>query len=277
MSPAMPLNMRELPWRLFSSIAFFGLVVFLVSPFLMIAITSVGSDWFGSQWLPRGLTTKWFQLGLRTVSVGEYLLNTVVIGLLAAAFSLLFGIPVAWVMSKMDFRYRAALLLLFLTPRMVPPLSYAIGLSKFFYSVDLIDTHVGVALSHLSICLPYAVIIMASAFDGIDDRLLDAGRVLGASGPTFLARVLLPLALPGIISAGLFAFVTSYNEFTMTIMTYGPKTITMPIMTYTIIGEGYWEVGAAISMIIMIPSVLFLFWIVRKMNPEQLLGGVKGA
>ena len=133
------------------------------------------------------------------------------------------------------------------------------------------------ALSHVSICLPYVVIILATAFDALDDRILNAGRVLGANGGTFFLRVLLPLVLPGVISAGLFAFITSYNEFTMTIMTYGPHTITMPIMTYSIIGEGYWEVGAAVSMIIMLPSVAFLFWVINKMNPEQLLGGVKGA
>ena len=264
-------RLKLLPWTVFWGILAFGLVLFLITPFVMIALTSIGSEWFGTQWLPKGLTIKWFVLGLRTVPVVEYLANT-----LAAFFSLLFGVPIAWVISKMDFQYRAFLLVLFLTPRMVPPLSYAIGLSKFFYSVELIDTHVGVALSHLAICLPYVVIILSTAFDALDDRILDAGRVLGAHGATFFTRVLLPLVLPGVISAGLFAFITSYNEFTMTIMTYGPHTITMPIMTYTIIGEGYWEIGAAISMIIMIPSLAFLFWVINKMRPEQLLGGVKG-
>lgn len=269
-------RLKLLPWTVFWGILAFGLVLFLITPFVMIALTSIGSEWFGTQWLPKGLTIKWFVLGLRTVPVVEYLANTLVIGALAAFFSLLFGVPIAWVISKMDFQYRAFLLVLFLTPRMVPPLSYAIGLSKFFYSVELIDTHVGVALSHLAICLPYVVIILSTAFDALDDRILDAGRVLGAHGATFFTRVLLPLVLPGVISAGLFAFITSYNEFTMTIMTYGPHTITMPIMTYTIIGEGYWEIGAAISMIIMIPSLAFLFWVINKMRPEQLLGGVKG-
>ncbi len=269
-------RLKLLPWTVFWGILAFGLVLFLITPFVMIALTSIGSEWFGTQWLPNGLTIKWFVLGLRTVPVVEYLANTLVIGALAAFFSLLFGVPIAWVISKMDFQYRAFLLVLFLTPRMVPPLSYAIGLSKFFYSVELIDTHVGVALSHLAICLPYVVIILSTAFDALDDRILDAGRVLGAHGATFFTRVLLPLVLPGVISAGLFAFITSYNEFTMTIMTYGPHTVTMPIMTYTIIGEGYWEIGAAISMIIMIPSLAFLFWVINKMRPEQLLGGVKG-
>lgn len=269
-------RLKLLPWTVFWGILAFGLVLFLITPFVMIALTSIGSEWFGTQWLPNGLTIKWFVLGLRTVPVVEYLANTLVIGALAAFFSLLFGVPIAWVISKMDFQYRAFLLVLFLTPRMVPPLSYAIGLSKFFYSVELIDTHVGVALSHLAICLPYVVIILSTAFDALDDRILDAGRVLGAHGATFFTRVLLPLVLPGVISAGLFAFITSYNEFTMTIMTYGPHTVTMPIVTYTIIGEGYWEIGAAISMIIMIPSLAFLFWVINKMRPEQLLGGVKG-
>jgi putative spermidine/putrescine transport system permease protein len=252
-------------------------VAAMLTPLLVIAVMSVGKGWFGARWLPEGLTSQWFTLSLRTVDVTRVMANTIIIGLLASMFSLIFGTPAAWVLSKVNNTIRGILLLVFLIPRMVPPLSYAIGLSQFFYSINLIDTHIGVALSHLAICLPYVVVILSMAFDSVDKRVLDAGRVFGAHGYTLFTRVILPLIMPGIISAGIFAFVISYNEFTMTIMTYGPHTVTMPIMTYSIIGEGYWQLAAAISMIIVVPSLFFLFVILNRMKPEQLLGGVKGA
>lgn len=262
--------------RIVVIIFLFGFSVYLITPFLMIALTSIGKGWFGSRWFPQGFTTKWFALGLSTVDVFQCMINTIVIGIIASLSSIIIGLPAAWVISQKCFKYRALLFIIFLSPRMVPPLSYAIGLSRFFYSIHLIDTHIGVALSHLSICIPYVIIILTTSFDGIDKRLLNAGQVLGAHGFTYFSKVILPLVLPGVISSAVFAFATSYNEFTMTIMTYGPHTITMPIMTYSIIGEGYWEVGAAISMIILLPSMIFLFWVINQMKPEQLLGGLKG-
>jgi putative spermidine/putrescine transport system permease protein len=59
-------------------------------------------------------------------------------------------------------------------------------------------------------------------------------------------------------------------------MTYGPHTITLPVRTYLAVGEGYWEVTSAMSMILVIPSFIVLFVIQREIAPEKLIGGFKG-
>jgi len=121
------------------------------------------------------------------------------------------------------------------------------------------------------------VIVLISTFEGMDPRLLEAGSVMGCSPLQLWRRVILPLALPGIIAAALFSFLASYNDFVLTLMVYGPDTVTLPVQTYLSIGNGYTSVAAAISIILLIPSLLFLLGLMRMIEPEKLLGGLKGA
>ena len=110
----------------------------------------------------------------------------------------------------------------------------------------------------------------------IFERVLEAASVCGANPLRTFFHVIVPLILPGILSSMIFTFTTSYNEFTLTLMTYGKDTITLPVRTYIALGEGYWEVTSAMSIILVIPSLLVLFMIQRQVEPEKLVGGFKG-
>ena len=101
--------------------------------------------------------------------------------------------------------------------------------------------------------------------------------MLGCAPAQLFRRVILPLAVPGIVAAALFSFLASYNDFVLTLMVYGPDTVTLPVQTYLSIGNGYLSVAGAISVILLIPSLLFLLVLLRMVKPENLLGGLKGA
>ena len=143
-------------------------------------------------------------------------------------------------------------------------------------TADLVNTYFGVALAHVAVCAPYAILVLSSTFQGLDERVLEAASVCGANPVRTFFHVTLPLIMPGILSSMIFTFTTSYNEFTLTLMTYGPDTITLPIRTYLAVGEGYWEVTSAMSVIMVLPSLLILFLIQRQVKPEKLVGGFKG-
>ncbi|MGI8793788.1 MAG: hypothetical protein ACR2H3_11530, partial [Acidimicrobiales bacterium] len=83
-------------------------------------------------------------------------------------------------------------------------------------------------------------------------------------------------AMPGLMAAVLFTFITSFNEFTLTLVTYGPDTLTLTVQTYLSISDGFWEVARALSVVLLVPSVLLLILIQRQIRPENILGGVKG-
>jgi putative spermidine/putrescine transport system permease protein len=250
--------------------------LFIITPFTIIIIKSVGKDWFGKRWLPPTFTLDWYKWAFDIARVPEVLKNTLIIAALAIIMSTTIGIFAGWAFGRRKFPGKEILMALILLPRMIPPITYALGVAQIFYRLDLINTHLGVALAHLSITAPYAILVLSATFQSLDERVLEAAGVCGANPVRTFLHVTLPMVMPGILSSMIFTFSSSYNEFTLTLMTYGPDTMTMPVRTYLAVGEGYWEVTSAMSVILVIPSLMILFLIQRQVAPEKLLGGFKG-
>lgn len=250
--------------------------LYIIGPFAAILVTAVGQGWFGGRWLPAVWTFRWFTFARNVTDVPALLTNSMIIAALSIGISLAVGIPTAWAMAKRRIRARPLLMALILLPRMVPPITTALGVSREFYSLKLVDTHLGVALAHSILVLPLVILIMTATFEGLDDRVLEAARVCGAKGPFILWHVIRPLAMPGVLAATLFGFVTSLNEFTLTLLTYGPHTITLTVQTYISIGQGFKEVASALSAILLIPSLILLILIQKQIKPENVVGGTKG-
>jgi putative spermidine/putrescine transport system permease protein len=253
-----------------------SLSMFVISPFLLIMIKSVGKDWFGKRWLPPTLTLNWYKWAIDIADVPRVMKNTLVIAGLAILISTTIGIFTGWAFGRRHLPGKEALMSIILLPRMIPPIAYALGVARIFYALHLVDTHIGVALAHVAICAPYAILVLSATFESLDDRVLEAAGVCGASPVRTFFHVTLPMIMPGILSSMIFTFSHSYNEFTLTLMTYGPNTMTLPVRTYLAVGEGYWEVTSAMSVILVIPSLLILILIQRQVAPEKLLGGFKG-
>jgi putative spermidine/putrescine transport system permease protein len=252
------------------------LALLIYLPFLMIVLRSIGKGWFGRLWLPPEITLDWYQWAVDVTNIVDITKNTLIIAALAVAMSTLIGIPTGWAFGRRRIPGKELLMSMILLPRMIPPIAYALGVAQIFYRLQLIDTHFGVGLAHVAICAPYAILVLSATFEGLDERVLEAASVCGANPVRSFFHVIVPLILPGILSSMIFTFTTSYNEFTLTLMTYGKDTTTLPVRTYLAIGEGYWEVTSAMSIILVIPSLFVLFMIQRQVAPEKLVGGFKG-
>lgn len=250
--------------------------LFMTAPFIVIAIASIGKKWFGASWLPEGYGLDWYKWALSLDNIPRIMYNSLAISGIAVLISLFIAIPTAWTLAKRQIKHKEVWLSLFLLPRMIPPLAFALGIAKIFYGVGLIDTYLGIGLAHVAVCAPYSILILTSAFEGIDNRFIQAAEVCGARPLQTFFSVILPMTMPGILASMIFTFTTSYNEFTLTVMTYGPNTMTLPVKTYLSIGDGFWEVSSAISMILLIPSLIIVFIIQYKLKPEQMVGGFKG-
>lgn len=250
--------------------------LYIVGPFAAILVKAVGQGWFGGRWLPQTWTLKWFSFARTVADLPTLLTNSLTIAGLSIAISLAVGIPTAWAMAKRRIRARALLMALILLPRMIPPITIALGVSREFYSLHLVDTHLGIALAHSILIIPLVILIMSATFEGLDDRLLEAARVCGAKWQHTLWYVVRPLVMPGLLAATLFGFVTSLNEFTLTLLTYGPRTVTLTVETYIQIGQGFTEIASALSAILLVPSLILLVLIQKQIKPENVVGGTKG-
>jgi putative spermidine/putrescine transport system permease protein len=254
-----------------------SLTLFIASPFAMIALRSVGKGWFGRRWLPPALTLEWYRWALEVGSIPEVLKNTLVIGVIAVAVSTAIGVAAGWAFGRRRVPGKELVMALLLLPLMIPSITYALGVARTFYALRLVDTHFGVALAHVSVCAPYAIMVLSATFERLDERVLEAASVCGAGPLRSFVHVVLPLIMPGILASMIFTFTHSYNEFTLTLLTYGPHTVTLPVRTYLAVGDGYWEITSAMAVLMVIPSLLILALIQRRAQPERLVGGFKGA
>jgi putative spermidine/putrescine transport system permease protein len=253
-----------------------GMAILIIAPFLMISLRSVGKGWFGKLWLPPELTLQWFESAITIGNIPEVMKNTFFVALIAVGISTMIGILSGWAFGRRHLPGREVLMSLILLPRMIPPITFALGVAKIFYGLDLVNTYLGVGLAHVSLCAPYAILVLSSTFEGLDERVLEASSVCGANALKSFFYVILPMILPGILASMIFTFTTSYNEFTLTLMTYGPDTVTMAVRTYLAIGEGYIEITSAMSVILVVPSLVILAMIQSGIQPEKLIGGFKG-
>jgi putative spermidine/putrescine transport system permease protein len=253
-----------------------SLTMFILAPFLMIALRSVGKGWFGRLWLPPQLTLDWYRWAVEVGNIPEVMKNTLIIGGIAVGVSTAIGIFAGWAFGRRHLPGKEMLMAIVLLPRMIPPITYALGVAKIFYTLDLVDTYLGVAMAHVSVCAPYAILVLAATFEGLDERVLEAAGVCGANTIKRFFYVVLPLIMPGILASMIFSFTHSYNEFTLTLLTYGPHTVTLPVRTYLAVGDGYWEITSAMAMIMVVPSLAILAIIQRRAKPEKLVGGFKG-
>ncbi len=253
-----------------------SLAMFIFSPFGIIFLKSVGKDWFGKRWLPPALTLNWYRSAIEIARLPEVTKNTLIIAVIAVTISTLIGISTGWALGRRRLPGKEILMAVILLPRMIPPITYALGVARIFYGIHLVNTHLGIALAHVALCAPYAILVLSGTFQGLDERVLEAASVCGSNPMRTFFHVTLPLIMPGILSSMIFTFTTSYNEFTLTLMTYGADTMTLPVRTYLAVGDGYWEITSAMSVVMIVPSLLILFLIQRQVKPEQLVGGFKG-
>ncbi|HLE43376.1 MAG TPA: ABC transporter permease [Methylomirabilota bacterium] len=253
-----------------------SLTLFILAPFLMIALRSVGKGWFGKRWLPPELTLDWYRWAIEVGNIPEVMKNTLVIGVIAVLISTAIGIGAGWAFGRRRIPGKEVLLAVLLLPQMIPSITYALGVAKTFYALRLVDTHFGVALAHVSVCAPYAIMVLSATFERLDERVLEAASVCGAGALRSFVHVVLPLVMPGVLASMIFTFTHSYNEFTLTLLTYGPHTVTLPVRTYLAVGDGYWEITSAMAVLMVVPSLVILAVIQRRAQPEKLVGGFKG-
>jgi putative spermidine/putrescine transport system permease protein len=157
----------------------FALMIY--TPFMMIALRSVGRGWFGRRWLPPELTLDWYRWAIEVTNVIGITKNTLIIAVVAVAISTVIGIPTGWALGRRNIPGKELLMSTLLLPRMIPPIAFALGVAQIFYRIHLINTHFGVALAHVAICAPYAILVLSATFEGLDERVLEAAGVCGAN------------------------------------------------------------------------------------------------
>jgi putative spermidine/putrescine transport system permease protein len=242
-----------------------------------VAVSSVARRWLGT-WLPDGWTTSWYSASWNEFQLGDVLWVTVEVVLAVVFLSLLIGVPAAYTLARRDFLGKRALVLLFLLPLMVPPITYGIPLATVLYQAHLAGSIWGVILANLIPAAPFVILVMTPFIEQIDVNLESAARVFGASTARMFWHVLVPLLAPGILAASLLVLVRTIALFELTFLTAGPDSQTLVVaLYYAVFAAGVRAPQSvdAMAMIYMGVTLVWLLIALRFVNPTQLVSRVK--
>ena len=242
-----------------------------------VVVDSFATTWLGT-WLPAGFTGRWYGSAWTEFQLDNVLMVTVEVVFAVVAISLLLGIPAAYAMARRTFRFKRAVLLLFVLPLLVPPMTYGIPLATVLYSLHLAGTINGVILANLVPAVPFVILVMTPYIEQIDPKLEAAARVFGAGTFRLFLHVLVPLLAPGILAAGLLVLVRTIGMFELTFLTSGPDSQTLVVaLYYTVFAAGVRSAQSidAMAVIYMVATLIWLLIALRFVNPTQLVTRVR--
>jgi putative spermidine/putrescine transport system permease protein len=242
-----------------------------------VATNSVARRWLGT-WLPDGYTFRWYVDAWKEFQLESVLWVTVEVVFAVVALSIIIGVPAAYTLARREFIGKRWLMLLFLLPLMVPPITYGIPLATVMYQLHLGGTIWGVILANMVPALPFVILVMTPFIEQIDPNLESAARVFGASTGKMFRYVLTPLLAPGILAAALLVLVRTIAMFELTFLTAGPDSQTLVVaLYYAVFAAGVRAPQSvdAMAMVYMIVTLIWLLIALQFVNPTQLVSRVK--
>lgn len=204
--------------------------------------------------------------------VAKALMNSLAVALITLLLALALGAPAGYALARYRFVGADLFRLLVLSTRAFPLPILAIPLAVRFIQLGLYDTPLGVALVHTALALPFAVLVSAGIFLAIPKELEEAAWTLGCTRIQAFWKVVLPLAVPGLMATGIFAFIISWNEvFAATLLTLRERTLTALLLT--LLHESPLPFRFAGGFILVVPALLFIFAVRRYLFTLFGLGG----
>jgi len=206
-----------------------------------------------------------------------YAANSVIIALGTVALTIAVAVPAGYGFSKFRFPGQTALFIVAMATLMIPFQSILTPLFLVLNFLKLQNSLLGLVLIYATFQLPFSIFMMRNAFDAVPKALIEAARIDGASQWTILRRIMMPIALPGVATVALFAFLNSWNEFLAALIFISDQNkFTLPIMLvnvssgiYGIIDWGALQAGVTVTMI----PCLVLFLLLQRYYVRGLTAG----
>ncbi len=251
----------------------------LVAMIASVVVSSFATRWLRS-WLPSGYTTRWYASAWAEFQLDQVLIVTFEAVFLVVLFSALLGVPAAYAMARREFPGKRLLMLLFLLPLLIPPITFGIPLATVLYQAGVAGSMAGVVIANLVPTVPFVILVLIPFVEQIDPRIEAAARVFGATTPRLFRHILLPLLLPGVLAALLLVLVRTIAMFELTFLVAGPSSQTLVVaLYYAVFAAGVRSVQSidAMAVIYMVTTLAWLLIALRFVNPTQIVGRAKRA
>lgn len=252
-------------------------IVNLLGMIATVVVSSFSTRWLGT-WLPAAWTTRWYSAAWAEFQLYDVLIVTFQIVFLVVFLSGLIGVPAAYALARRDFPGKKLVMLLFLLPLLIPPITFGIPLATVLYQTGFAGSMSGVVLANLVPTIPFVILVMIPFIEQIDTKIEQAARVFGANTFKVFVHVLLPLLLPGILAALLLVLVRTLAMFELTFLTAGPTSQTLVVaLYYAVFAAGVRAVQSidAMAVIYMVTTLIWLIIALRFVNPTQIVARAK--
>jgi len=220
---------------------------------------------------PPKILTEGFSLDAYTAVFADpvklrFFVNSYVVAITVTLATLLISVLAAYAFSRYEFRGKGAMSVIIIGVQAVPPITLLIPYFSLIVALKLYNTYGGLILTYMVFTVPYAVIMMTSYFNTLPRELDEAVKVDGAGPLTALFRILVPIAMPGIVSVGVYTFMIAWNEYLFALtLTRTTDMRTLPIGIQLLLGQNNqeWAQLMAMSLLGMLP-VLVLFLVFQR-------------
>ena len=252
--------------RLLRNIFMFVVYAYLYIPIIILVTNSFNEDRYGLSW--KGFSWNWYERLFNNDTLIQAAFHSVTIAFFAATLATIVGGLTAIALYRYRFRGKQAVSGMLFIVMMSPDIVMAVSLLALFMVVGISLGFWSLLLAHVTFCLPYVTVTIFSRLNGFDARMLEAAKDLGASEVTILRKIILPLALPAVVSGWLLSFTISLDDVVVSSFVSGVSYEILPLRIFSLVKTGVTpELNAlATIMIVLSLGLVILSQLVTRKN-----------
>ena len=281
---------QRVGWYAF--LTYCGLVFFfLIAPIFVILPLSFSSSPFFEftrefmNFEPEAWSLRWYRQMVGIASVGDTTVvsnkwmlgtrNSFIIGISATFLATALGTVAALGLSRRNMPFKGTIMAILISPMIVPLIITSAGMFFFYSKIGLTHTYLGLILAHTALGTPFVVITVTATLTGFDTNLIRASQSLGADTMRTFFKVIMPLILPGVISGGLFAFITSFDEVVIVMFVGSVEQITIPKQMWAGLRQETSPVILCMATCLVALSIALLTTVEMLRRRSERLRGIK--
>ncbi|MGC1495993.1 MAG: ABC transporter permease [Sulfitobacter sp.] len=257
-----------------------AIFIFLITPIIVVMPLSFNAENFFTftpemlRFDPAGYSLKHYRDFFNNQDWQNAVRNSIRIAPVATLLSVGFGTLAAIGLSQPHVPFRRAIMAVLISPMIVPLIISAAGMYFFYSRIGLQGTYIGVVLAHAALGIPFVIITVTATLVGFDNSLTRAAANMGASPVRTFFKVQMPLILPGVISGGLFAFITSFDEVVVVLFVGSAGQKTLPWQMFTGLREQISPTILAVATLLVVISILLLTTLELLRRRSERLRGI---
>jgi multiple sugar transport system permease protein len=235
-------------------------------------------------WVPQDLSfdayvAMFSGVGQGGIPIIDYFRNSLIISVTSTVVALAIGLAGGYAFARFRFKTKSAIFLGLMLTRTVPGIALSLPLFFVYSKLGVIDTHFGLIMAYVALNVPFTIWLIDGFFRQVPKDLAEAAQIDGCTRWQAFWQVEFPLAGPGIASAGIFAFLTSWNEFALASQltrSVNSKTLPVGLLDYTAEFTIDWRGMCALAVVMIIPALVLTFIVQKHLVSGLTSGAVKG-